>query len=232
MNNNTTYILKAMLVLAGIAFYAPGKAQNILANPDFDKEVVCCEFRKKDLSGWLYVGSYHARRTIDKKHYLTVGCFNKANSYNGITIGRLVKPAGKSQTYLLKIRLRDKKTFYLHYRLSKELPYRHYKDTTPFFDSTFQRVFINNQKEIHLEIQPGQDSCNYIEFKFEDVQQEFFKTTHLLIDYIRLIDKTETEQSILSKYYQTIIRIESDTQKHDWENLCGSDHTLYRSEEE
>ncbi len=228
MNNNFIAIFKLMLVLTGISFNVALLGQNILANPNFQKQFRCCEVNEYHLTGWYTFYGFMHRDKIKEKRYLRAYCFNPTTGYSSFLIGSFIKPISKGKTYKIKIALYYKRSFKLHYASSVHLNIQSDKDTLELSKMKYLTALINNQTTIEVDYTPENDSCNYLILKFEDLQQVAVENTKLQIRSIELIDTTEDQQNLPIKYQQRLKEIYAETRRHDFTVPCTGNQTLRR----
>lgn len=214
-----------MLITVSMAFSYCAGAQNIIANSDFNDMMKCCEYNKQHLQGWYDVGSSHFRIKEKGKSYLKAYCYNDTNHQYVVTVAWLIKPMKEGRKYKLKITLKEKNTFNLYYACIQQRIFKSDVDTGAFSSVAFKKNTID-RRVVELEINPDTDSCNYIAFKFEDIQNDINRTTILLIDSIELIDATETKKRVLQNYYSQIKEIYADKRRHDYTAPCNGNRTL------
>lgn len=219
--------LKTLLTICLFA-YGTGSAQNIAANPGFDDMVKCCEYKIYHAKGWFYIGAFGHGQKIDNKGFLKVICYNDTNKFYGIVLGSLVKPTDRNQALTLRVRLKSRKTFYLHHGFVEQHTYRDDSDTGAFTFIPFERTLVRNKRVIELQVKPGMDSCNYIALKFEDVLNLYAQFERVFIESIEVLDVTEQRKDLSQKYFRRIGEIYSNVQWHDFTKTCQHNRTLNR----
>lgn len=210
-NNRTLLIVKAMLIMVSVAFSHSASTQNIIANPDFNDIMKCCEVKQPHFVGWLEVKGFYSIQKNKKHVYLGA-------SPNMFFIGSLIKPIHAGQKYTLNIKLDRRESFYLKYTCFQRIMFLNTMDTTPISSLDFKHVLIKNRRSITIEISPTDSFCNYIAFELEAVNHDPMGAIYF--DSIELIDQTEKSETLLKKYYERINEIYSERRRHRFLEPC------------
>lgn len=220
-SNRLTNLLIKWGLIAPILLtnYKFSYSQNILYNSNFSYQLKCCEVDVKHPVGWFYVGFYSKIRKIKSNFFLATTCYNNKNKYFSFNVGSLIEPLKLSESYTLKINLKDKKTFFLLFSTVKKFPIKTDQDTSVFESTSFKKVLIVNSKKIQINITPIEDSSYYLILRFADTSSLKVKSIELLIDKVEVI-KNNNESIFCTNLLSRIEAIIHERRVHDFTTPC------------